>query len=78
MRFDEVLGGILPYCWEMLNFEMPGLGITCKTWVVVVIIVNCAIFTLRASFDLGGSGSGYRSGQSNRKYISEKRKGDTH
>ena len=78
MMFDQVLGGILPLCWEMLNFEMPGLGITCKTWVIVVIIVQSAIFVLRASFDLGSNSSGYRSGHSGRKYISEKRKGDTH
>ena len=52
MTFDQVLGGILPLCWEMLNFEMPGLGITCKTWVIVVIIVQSAIFVFRVSFDL--------------------------
>lgn len=76
MEAINIIGTVVRYCWDMLAFEMPGLGVSCKAFVTAVMLINFSIIVIHYAFGFGGSG--YRSGQSNRKYISEKRKGDTH
>ena len=77
-QFPHVFGFIFGYCWDLLSFTMPGFAIDCKTFVLGLITINITITAMQYVFGLVGPGSGYRSGQSRRKYISEKRKGDTH
>lgn len=72
----DILGTIIPRCWNILAFEIPGLGVSCQTFLVALLLINLSIAAVHYVFGFGGSGSGYRSGDSGRKYISDKRKGD--
>lgn len=70
-----VFGQIIGLCWDILAFEIPGLQISCQTFVVSLIIINLSIAVL-AFIGIGGSGTTPRSGSGGKKHISENRRGD--
>lgn len=70
--FQYVLG----LCWDLLSFEVPGLGVSCKVWVIALVLVNLSILAARIAFDLGYLDTFYRSSSSRNAKISDKRKGD--
>ena len=72
----DILGAVISSCWEILSFEVPGLDVSCKTFLAALMLVNFSIAAVHYAFGLGGSGSGYRSGHSSRKHISENRRSD--
>lgn len=72
----DVLGTIIPKCWAILSFDVPGLGVSCQTFLVALLLIGISIAAVHYVFGLGGSGSGYRSGGNGKWNISEKRKGD--
>ena len=78
MEALNVIGYILGYCWDMLMFPIPGIGVPCQAFIAAILLISFSIKVVHYAFGLGGSGSGYRSGHSGRKHISENRKGDTH
>lgn len=72
----EIFGTVIGHCWELLSFEIPGLGVSCKVFLAALLLINLSIAAVHYAFGFGGSGTGYRSGDSRRKYISEERRGD--
>ena len=72
----EIFGTVISHCWELLSFEIPGLGVSCKVFLASLLLINFSIAAVHYTFGLGGSGTGYRSGDSRKKYISEERRGD--
>lgn len=76
MEALNIISYILGYCWAMLDFEVPGIGVPCSAFIAALILIGLAIKLVHYAF--GFDGSGYRSGHSSHKQISEKRKGDTH
>ena len=72
----SILGAVIPAAWELLSFEIPGLGVSCKVFVAAILLINLSIVIAHFAFGFGGSGTGYRSGSGRKKEISEKRKGD--
>lgn len=78
MEALNIIGTIVGYCWGILAFPIPGLGVTCQAFVTALLVINLSIAIVHYAFGFGGSGSGYRSGHSSKKHISENRKGDTH
>lgn len=70
--FAQIMG----YAWELLSFEVPGLFISCKAWVIVLVLANIAAAALRYAFGFEARES-YRSWRSSHKRrISNERKGD--
>lgn len=80
MEVNQDAVGIFSYvvglAWDLLSWEMPGMAIPAQGWVIMVVTINITLAALHFAFGLGGSGTGYRSGDSRKKYISEKRRGD--
>lgn len=74
----NTIGYIMGYCWDMLLFPIPGIGVTCQSFVAALLLIGLSVKIVHYAFGFGGSGSGYRSGHSSRKHISDNRKGDTH
>lgn len=72
----EIFGSVLSSCWDVLAFEIPGLGVSCQQFVIALVILNISLAALNFVFDLGGSGTGYRSGSGGKKHISDNRKDD--
>lgn len=72
----HVFSYIMGLSWDLLSFDMPGINGTGKDWVIICIVFNLTLAALSFAFGLGGNGTGYRSGDSRKKYISEKRRGD--
>lgn len=71
----DIFGAVIGSCWNMLSFTVPGLGVSCQTFVVALLLINVSIAVL-AFLGIGGSGTTPRSGSGGKKYISENRKGD--
>lgn len=79
MEILEILGSILSSAWMFFTgLTVPGLGVSFATFFIALILIDISIAAVHYVFGLGGSGTGYRSGQSGKKHISENRKGDTH
>lgn len=76
MQALEIIGTVLGYCWDMLSFTVPGLGVSCKVFVAALLLISLSITIVHYAFGFGGSGTDYRSGTSSKKHISENRKGD--
>lgn len=72
----HIFAYIVGLAWDLLGFEMPGTGNTAKIWVLMLVTINIFLAVLHYAFGLGGSGTGYRSGDSRKKYISKERRGD--
>lgn len=67
---------VVGLAWDLLSWEMPGMAIDAKTWVALLVTINVTLAVMSYAFGLGGSGTGYRSGDSRKKYISKERRGD--
>ena len=74
----DVLSSIFTAAWGLFTgVEVPGLGISFAEWFLAIILVGIAVKVVVYVFGFGGSGgSGYRSGQSRNKRISNERKND--
>lgn len=76
MEALEIIGAVLGYCWDMLSFTVPGLGVSCKVFVAALLLISLSISVAHFALGFGSSGSSYRSGSGNRKHISDARKDD--
>jgi len=72
----DVLSTILSSCWDILGFEIPGFGFTCKAFLTALLLIGISIKAVQFAFGFGSGGTGYRSGQSRSKRISNERKND--
>lgn len=72
----QIIGEVVARCWGMLLFEIPGFGFTCQEFVQALILIKISIAAIHFVFEFDSSGTGYRSGGSGKRGISEKRKGD--
>lgn len=73
----EIIKGVFEPVWHFFtDLEVPGLGISFASWFIALLLISFMVQLIRHVFGLGGSGTGYRSGDSSRKYISDRRKGD--
>ena len=74
----DVLSSIFTATWGLFTgVEVPGLGISFAEWFLAIILVGIAVKVAGYVFGFGGSSSsGYRSGQSRNKRISNERKND--
>lgn len=72
-----ILGEFLSDAWAFFtSLEIPGLNVHFASWFLAVALVKIAITSVRYAFGFGSSDTGYRSGSSRTKEISDKRKGD--
>ena len=77
MQALEIIQTVVFHCWDILAFPIPGLGgATCQQFLIALMLINISIFASQFAFGIGKGGSGYRSGQSGKKRVSENRKGD--
>ena len=72
----DVLSTILSSCWDILGLEVPGLGISFADWFLAIVLIGVAVKAVGYAFGFGSGGTGYRSGQSRSKRISNERKND--
>lgn len=75
MQALEIIGTIVSSCWDILAFEVPGLGVSCQVFLAALLLIGISIKAVQFVFGFG-SDSSYRSGHSGKKYISDDRKGD--
>lgn len=76
MSAQALFSYIMGLCWDLLSFEVPGLGVSCKVFVIALVLVNISILSVRIAFGLGSLDTSYRSGHGRSRKISDKRKGD--
>lgn len=77
MQALEVVTSLFSSIWGLFTgTQVPGLGISFASWFIVLTLVGISIDLVSHVLGFGGSGTGYRSGQSGKKRISENRKGD--
>lgn len=77
MEVLDIISTIFNAGWSLLTgIQVPGLGISFASWFLALLVIGISIKLVSYVFGFGGSGTGYRSGQSGKKQISEKRKGD--
>lgn len=77
MEALHAISSVLSFCWLFFTETIvPGIGISFAGWYLTLLLVSISIGLISYVFGFGGSGTGYRSGQSRNKHISENRKGD--
>lgn len=77
MEIVTAIGSVLTSVWGLFQgVQVPGLGISFASWFIVLLLVGLSIQLVSYVFGFGGGGTGYRSGQSRNKHISENRKDD--
>jgi len=77
MEIVSAIGILLTDVWGLFQgVQVPGLGISFASWFIVLLLAGLSIQLVSYVFGFGGSGTGYRSGQSRNKHISENRKSD--
>lgn len=70
----EIIKSLFGSIWNLFTgVPIPGLGVSCATMLLAVLIIRISITIFHAAF---GGGTGYRSGQSRNPKISDERKGD--
>lgn len=67
---------VVGLAWDLLSWEMPGMAIDGDQECYPGLCINVTLAVMSYAFGLGGSGTGYRSGDSRKKYISKERRGD--
>ena len=72
----HIFAYVVGLAWDLLSWDVPGMAIDAKTWVALLVTINIVLAVMHYAFGLGGSGTGYRSGDSRKKYISKERRGD--
>ena len=73
----EILKGVFVPAWAFFTEnQVPGLGISFAEWFIALMVIDIVIQIIQHSFGFGSGGTGYCSGDSHRKYISDERKGD--
>lgn len=77
MEIVSAIGTVLTAIWGLFtDVQVPGLGISFASWFIALLLVGLSIQVVSYVFGFGGSGTGYRSGQSGKKHISDDRKSD--
>lgn len=76
MDILTVLGSVFSSVWALFGVEYPGLGVSFGTFLIAMIIIRISLSLIHAVFDLGGSGTSYRSNSARNPKISDKRKDD--
>lgn len=77
MEILDILSTIFSAAWGLFTgTTAPGLGISFASWFLALLVAGISIKLVSYVFGFGGSGTGYRSGQSGRKHISNERKND--
>ncbi len=70
-----IIQSLIAPIWKLFtDVTIPGLGVSCGTMLLAVLVIRISVFVFHAAF--GGGGTGYRSGQSRNPKISDERKGD--
>ena len=73
----DVLSSIFTATWGLFTgVEVPGLGISFADWFLALVLIGVAVKAVSYAFGFGSGGTGYRSGQSRSKRISNERKND--
>lgn len=77
MEIISAVGTVLTAVWGLFTgVKVPGLGISFASWFIALLLAALSIQLVSYVFGFGGSGTGYRSGQSRNKHISDNRKSD--
>lgn len=77
MEIVSAIGTLLTDVWGLFQgVKVPGLGISFASWFIALFLISISLSLISYVFGFGGSGTGYRSGQSRTKHISENRKSD--
>lgn len=70
-----IIQSLIAPIWKLFtDVTIPGLGVSCGTMLLAVLVIRSSVFVFHAAF--GGGGTGYRSGQSRNPKISDEREGD--
>lgn len=70
----SIIQSLIAPIWRLFtDVTIPGLGVSCATMLLAILIIRISISVFHAAF---GGGAGYRSGQSRNPKISDERKGD--
>lgn len=73
----DILSSLFTSVWGLFTGTMvPGLGVSCASLFIAIMIARFSILFIRYVLGFGGSGTGYRSGSSRNPKISNDRKGD--
>ncbi|WP_312940594.1 hypothetical protein [Oscillibacter sp.] len=73
----EIISSLFASFWGLFTgVQVPGLGISFASWTIALVLAGLSIRLVSYVFGFGGSGTGYRSGQSRNKHISDNRKSD--
>lgn len=77
MEILDILSAVFSAAWGLFtDIQVPGLGVSFASWFIALLLIGIAVKAAQYVFGFGGSGTGYRSGHSGKKYISENRKDD--
>lgn len=76
MQALDIFGAVISSCWDILAFGVPGLGISCQSFVAALLLMNVSVAAVHFTFGFGRDGTGYRSGSGGKKFISERRRDD--
>lgn len=70
----SIIQSLIAPIWRLFtDVTIPGLGVSCATMLLAILIIRISISVFHAAF---GGGTGYRSGQCRNPKISDERKGD--
>lgn len=67
---------IISAAWNLMSFTVPGFTFTFRQMWLGIMICSLSVLVFRSFFGGGFGGTGYRSGQSRNKHISDNRKSD--
>ena len=77
MEIVSAIGTFFTDVWGLFQgVQIPGIGISFASWEIALLLIGMSIGLVSYVFGFGGSGTGYRSGQSRNKHISDNRKSD--
>lgn len=77
MEILDIISTILTGVWGIFSGnQVPGLGISFASWFIALLLIGISVKVVSYVFGFGGSGTGYRSGRSGRKHISNERRND--
>lgn len=72
----EIIQDLFTPIWSLFTeVAVPGLGVSCGSLLLAVIVIKISLAILRNGLGVG-SGTGYRSGSARNPKISDERKGD--
>lgn len=77
MEILDIISALFTSAWGLFTgIQVPGLDVSFASWFIALLLAGIAVKAVRYVFGFGGSGTGYRSGRSGKKYIPQNRKDD--